>query len=209
MDGLPDVPRTIAALKRDRRGYPIPWFVATPGAGQPIDFRVMDDAKAIRAIKQRLCWVCGTTMGSNLAFVGGPLSTAQRLYTDLPMHVSCAEFSMKVCPFIAIPSAHRRTANMPDKLVEAIQKQDQQSTGFSQENPTVFGMLVSNGYKVADGAFLANPPERIEWFCRGRKATGPEVIAAIEMAKKHPDLANNAARHILAAIAKLPIPEEQ
>lgn len=106
------VPGRIARLERDPRGYPIPWFVHRRANGA-IDFRVMDPQRFIQATRGHRCWVCGDRLGKFIGFVGGPLSAAQRRYADPLAHVDCAEFSARVCPFLAIPTTQRREANKP------------------------------------------------------------------------------------------------
>ena len=165
------MPERIARLDRDPRGYPIPWFVHRPAEGS-IDFRVMDPARLHQAIREHRCWVCGDRLGKTIAFVGGPLSAAQRLYADPPMHVNCAEFSVKVCPFLAIPTAQRREANKPAHVEMAGEQ--------VVENPEVIGVLITTGYtKLPNGVLLANEPRDIYWFHQGRSASRSEVQQAI------------------------------
>jgi hypothetical protein len=145
------MPDRIARLERDFRGYPIPWFVNRP-ADSSIGFRVMDPKRFDHAARESRCWVCGDRLGKFIAFVGGPLSTAQRLYADPPMHVDCAEFSVKVCPFLAIPTAHRREVNKPGKCLE----------NKWGQNPEVTEVLVTTSYSMLPGVvLLANEPRDI------------------------------------------------
>lgn len=53
------------------RGYPVPFFVAWVD-GKP-DFRVMDQSKWIRAVRESRCWVCGKPMGQWKIFALGPM----------------------------------------------------------------------------------------------------------------------------------------
>src|SRR5271166_4447128 len=179
------MPDRIARLERDPRGYPIPWFVHRPADGT-IDFRVMDPRRFVQAVKERRCWVCGDRLGKFIAFVGGPLSAAQRLYADPPSHVECAEFSAKVCPFLSIPTAQRREANKPAHVAMPGQQ--------IMENHEVTGMLITTGYSMLpQGALAADEPREIRWFHQGRPATRSEVQHAIEIArdrdevKRHPN----------------------
>jgi hypothetical protein len=179
------MPERIARLERDSRGYPIPWFVDRPADGA-FDFRMMDPARLQRVIKERRCWVCGDRLGKFIAFVGGPLSAAQRLYSDPPSHVDCAEFSAKVCPFLVIPSAQRRQANKPAHV--------EFPGPMVMANPEIAAVLVTTGYiRLPQGVLMADEPREVRWFCEGRPASRLEVQQAVQIArerdevKRHPN----------------------
>ena len=95
-------PERVARLPKDDRGYPIFYAVSVDAEGKP-NFRVIDPQKWELGIRDRLCGVCGQRLGKRLAFVGGPKSIKSRYFTDLPMHESCAEYAVQVCPFIVLP----------------------------------------------------------------------------------------------------------
>lgn len=181
---LGDIPENIRRLERDRRGYPIPWFVFRPEDGS-IDFRVMHPDRFILAVRARLCWVCGQPHGAKAAFIGGPLSTAQGLYADPPAHIECAEFSVRVCPYLAIPSAQRREANIPGH-----------TTTFGGDavlaNPGVFGIAVSDGFTMAGRNIQAMPASEIRWYCQGKPARRIQIKEAMsrslqdEKVRRHP-----------------------
>jgi hypothetical protein len=80
---LGPLPERIKQLPIDERGYPIPWFVDWVD-GKP-EFRAMDGRKLVRAIKERLCWVCGQPLGVNLAFVAGPMCGINRVSSRTPV----------------------------------------------------------------------------------------------------------------------------
>lgn len=98
------VPRRMQTLGVDPRGYPIPWNVmrGLDGAGL---FTVNDDRKHLRAIAQGLCPICGERLGQWKWFVGGPLSAfdPHGWYLDLPGHRDCMEYTLQVCPYLALP----------------------------------------------------------------------------------------------------------
>jgi hypothetical protein len=194
------MPARIARSERDPRGYPIPWFVHRPANGA-IDFRVTDPKRFAQAVKQHRYWVCGEPLGKFLAFVGGPLSAAQRLFADPPAHVDCAEFSARVCPFLAIPTAQRREANKPLHM----EMPGQHVTA----NHEVTGILITTDYSVLpQGMLVASEPREIRWFHEGRPATRSEVQHAIDVAhergevKLHPQ-----ASTILRKLATPPLPD--
>ncbi len=75
-----EVPPRIAKLPKDQRGYHVPWFVAwIDGVA---DFRVTDNAKLVRAVNERRCWVCGEKMGRHLAFLIGPMCAVNRVSAE-------------------------------------------------------------------------------------------------------------------------------
>jgi hypothetical protein len=199
MRDLPDMPDLIAALERDHRGLPIAWFVRRPADG-PIDFRVMDMDRHRQALQERRCWVCGEPLDKEMAFVGGPLSAAQRLYSDPPAHPECAEFSAKVCPFLAIPTAHRREANKPADL--------DYIPGQVASNPEVVGILISDGFEpIGMGVIRANPAIRILWYHEGREASRREIKAAIHAALQREEVRTSANAAGIRRMAKgLPLP---
>lgn len=81
-------------------GMPVPFTVFWHD-GKP-DFRVTDINKRLECYGDSLCAICGRTMlGAQFWFIGGPASMDSGMFTDGPMHKNCAEYSIKVCPFLA------------------------------------------------------------------------------------------------------------
>lgn len=115
---LPPMPPRIAQLPRDSRGYPIPWNVLRRAsgerAGEPI-FTVNDDRRAFRALRERLCPICGGPLGRWQWFTGGPRSAFDEhgWYLDLPGHRECAEYALAVCPYLSATKYLRRI-DVPD-----------------------------------------------------------------------------------------------
>ena len=67
---LETLPERMRHLKIDKRGYPVPWFVAWVN-GEP-EFRAMDADKWKRAVRDSRCWVCGGSLyQQELCFVIG------------------------------------------------------------------------------------------------------------------------------------------
>lgn len=165
------MPERMAHLPVDRRGYPVPFFVRRVEGAEP-DFRVMDEEAAGRALRARLCWVCGGRLGRHLAFVGGPRSEASGLYADLPSHLECARFAARACPFLANPGARMRNGGLPEGTGLL--------PGQSGENPRVVAVVVTREFhpNPAMGAFRIGAKEAVEWYAEGRPATAEEVAAA-------------------------------
>ncbi|KGT54005.1 hypothetical protein NY96_19685 [Xanthomonas citri pv. fuscans] len=163
-----DEPARVAALPRDRRGYPIPHSVAHDEDGVP-DFRVIDPGKWQHAVRRRLCGVCGSPLGARLAFVGGPLSIRNRLFNDLPMHRDCATYAMRACPFLAAPRfAFAR------KLPEHTHVNESVST----DRPERFGLGIARDFQLVRGPagdilLRAGAFEVVEWWQHGAVVAGP------------------------------------
>jgi hypothetical protein len=165
------MPRSVAALPRDRHGYPIPWFVAELDDGTR-DFRIADADKNRDAKRLRLCWICGQHLGGYLAFAVGPMCTVNRVSAEPPAHRDCAIFAARCCPFLAVPAMRRRTANTPDGVVEP--------PGFSiKRNPGAVAVWITRKYTVdRSGLCFMGDPTEVLWYHQGRPATADEVRAA-------------------------------
>jgi len=85
--------------------------------GKP-DFAVVDFAAVFDLAGQKRCALCGTRMrGNRYAFIGGPVSKANHLYQDGPMHPDCASYAAEVCPFIAgRKDDYRDGGDRPDEM---------------------------------------------------------------------------------------------
>lgn len=155
------IPDRVARLAKDARGYPIPYSVWFNELGLP-DFRVVDPQKWARAARGRCCGVCGEPLGVRIAFVGGPRSIENRLFTDLPMHRDCAVFAMQVCPFIAAPKfSYARTGPEGTKI----------SDNITVARPERFGLGITKGFDLArlNGEIVlqARAFETVEWWSHG------------------------------------------
>ena len=173
-------PERIQRLPVDERGYPVPWFVDWLPDGKP-EFRAMDPSKWRRAIREKLCWVCGQALGVNLVFVAGCMCGINRTSSEPPSHYDCALWSAMNCPFLSNPEMVRRedeTINN-ERLREA-------ASGFAiARNPGVAMLWVTKQYEVfPDGRggrlLQMGEPRRVEWWKEGRRATRTEVLASIE-----------------------------
>lgn len=178
---LTAMPPRIAKLPIDARGYPVPWFVGwidgPEGPETVPDFRTMDGRKFRRAVKERLCWVCGEPLGRWLTFPIGPMCTITRSIAEPPCHLECAQWSVRNCPFLANPAMVRREENIPAGAQDA--------PGFAiKRNPGVMCLWVTRGYELFDDGtglpmITIGPPETVTWWCEGRAATRAEVEASV------------------------------
>lgn len=172
------MPPLIARLERDARGYPIPKFVDRRADvdGKP-DFRVMDPAHLMACVRKKLCWVCGCTMGRNMAFAIGPMCAVNRISSEPPSHLACVQYAAKVCPFLAVPEMRRIDHNMPAAAVPP--------PGVAlARNPGVSCLWVVRSYRpfrVDRGIlFEIGEPETVEWWCRGAPASRAAVLASLD-----------------------------
>lgn len=177
---LPPMPSRIGRLPVGKNGYPIPFFVAEVN-GSREDFRIADPAKIARCIKERVCWVCGEPCGIYLAFVIGPMCTINKLSADPFMHLDCAVWSVRACPFLVRPNMVRRE----DETTEEMEK----NVGgiMIKRNPGVMAVWVTKTYKLELDPepnkcplFRLGNPESLAWFREGRPATRAEILEAIQ-----------------------------
>jgi hypothetical protein len=160
------------------RGYPVPWFVAYPDGpeGEP-EFRTADRTKWVRAVKERLCWVCGQQLGSWLAFVLGPMCGITRTTSEPACHRECAEWSIHNCPFLVRPHMVRREDNLPEGAEDA--------PGCPlHRNPGVTALWITKAFtlfRAQDNRYLirVGDPLEVGWFAEARRATRAEVDHSI------------------------------
>lgn len=180
-EGLPDLPPRIRRLPIDRRGFPVPWFVAWV-EGEP-EFRAMDYPKWVEAVRAKLCWVCGEPLGAYMAFVVGPMCAVNRISSEPPSHRECAEFSARACPFLSRPHMRRRENDLPETV------RDPAGT-MIRRNPGVTLMWITKSYKLVDtGQSTENGPRHlirmgepigVHCYAEGREATPDEIRASVE-----------------------------
>ena len=160
----------------DPRGYSIPWFVAEID-GKP-DLRIADSEKRVKAIRNRLCWVCGERLGVHLTFVIGPMCVVNRVTSEPPVHMDCGLYSVKGCPFLTRPLAQYRTANMPDGVTDPGGIALTHNPGACALYTTkTFGIMqLERGFLIRLG-----DPESVQFWHAGKIATRAEVDAAVSI----------------------------
>lgn len=177
---LPPMPVRMKALPRDHRGFPIPWFVAELPNGER-DFRIADPRKRHRAITQNLCWVCGGIMGAYKAFVIGPMCAVNRVTSEPPCHLECAQFSAMGCPFLTRPKMRRN-----DKGLEEIDTRDPSGV-FLTRNPGCTCIWVTRSYQPFQAGetkeewlIRLDEPTDVYWYAFGKTATREQVLEAMD-----------------------------
>lgn len=203
------VPHYLEGAPRDSRGFIVPFFVAwfddhgrqaPRGKGVP-DFRVVDPEAFASCFSYGRCWLCGQKLGRHVAFVLGPMCVITRVNSEPPSHRVCAEYAMKVCPFLTKPNMRRNPSTYVMPIVPA--------PGDHQErNPGLMALWMTDGAKAFNAEegqrgilFEVNDPREVVWWREGRIATRAEV--ELGLASAMPFLEADAARKGREAIQAL------
>ena len=173
---LEPLPSRMQDLPVDERGYPVPWFVDWLD-GKP-EFRAMSPKKWVKAVNEKLCWVCGERMGRFMTFLIGPMCGINRTTAEPPCHLECARWSARNCPFLNNPEAIRRVDEIVGQSGKCI-------GGFAiQRNPGVALLWTTKTYSVfpdSKGGYLitVGDPEVVEFWKEKRPATRAEIQHSI------------------------------
>ena len=156
------------------RGVPVPFFVAYID-GKP-DFRIADPHKMLACVRRNVCWLCGETLGRNRVFVVGPISTITRTSGEPPSHLECAQYAVKVCPFLIQPSRPYRDSDKPVGV---------EPPGINiKRNAGVIALWTTRQYGAKrDGTgvlFRMGASDSVVWYAEGRLATRAEVSVALD-----------------------------
>lgn len=175
-------------------GYVVPYFVAwyvgkemvderTPGA-KP-DFRVTDMRRAVICRQRNMCWICGKQLGSFKWFAFGPSSAVGRISVEPPSHKDCAQYAVRVCPYMLTPGKEMRPVK------------DLRPSEFTYEDVELHhpGVIVLWATKTSTiqpvdpsrGIYYIVPgePDVVEFWQAGRKATRAEIKAGIDLVFKN------------------------
>lgn len=170
---LPPVPKRMQSLPI-RRGYPVPFFVAMVDG--EYHFPTADSRKMLQCLLKRLCWVCGKPLGAYLAFTIGPMCAINRISSEPPSHLECAEFSARACPFLVRPKMKR--------VQEHPEGSEPPPGIYLERNPGVTLIYITRDFTVlpADTGplFSVGDPLNVIWYAEGRAATRAEVMASID-----------------------------
>lgn len=174
---FPNLPATMRRLPVDRRGFPVPWFVAWED-GEPV-FPCMDGAKLGTAWQNRLCWVCGRSLHRKKVSVIGPMCAVNRVSSEPPSHLDCARFSALNCPFLTRPRMKRvGDQHLPHTAIEPGGMMIKRNPGVTllwieHRMPTP---IAANGGVI----FQLGRPVAVEFYAEGREATRAEIMHSIE-----------------------------
>ena len=183
-----NMPDRIRRLPVSPLGWPVPWFVTwfdrdgkpcEDGEGIP-DFRVVNPAKIMSAVKKSRCWVCGQQMSAVFkAFVIGPMCAINKIISEPPSHRDCAIYAARVCPFLANPAMRRNEKNMQPGL------QDPAGYGLKR-NPGAVCVWITKSFRPFSPVqgqpgvlFSLGTPVEVLWFAEGKRATRSQVMDSI------------------------------
>ncbi len=163
----PEIPKRMQHLPLFR-GLPIPYANFIGPDGQP-DFKVLDHQKHQEILREKLCGICGGPLGrGTIAFIGGEGSIKSSLFTDPAMHVECARYAAKVCPYLNNGSATYSSA--PPKHLGQGDFVHKEFEAVNSKRPKRMGIYFTNGYKYGQISrgdpmiyIKANPPLSIDW----------------------------------------------
>lgn len=172
------MPSRIRRLPINQEGWPELFFAATVDDYGRRDLRIADARKAELCIRSKLCWLCGDKLGRFMAFPIGPMCVVNRVTSEPPCHLECAQYAVQVCPFLTKPRMVRNKNDLPPEGVNP-------GGIMLERNPGVTCIYVTGGYKRFDAGNgklikLSEPPTTVEWWTQARKATRAEVLDAIE-----------------------------
>jgi hypothetical protein len=173
------LPERMQHLPVDPRGFPVPWFVSRDDDGN-YDFRAIEYNRIGKAVKQRLCWLCGQTLGRRLALVIGPMCIVNRVTSEPPSHRECAEYAVQACPFLAQPKMRRNEKDLPEDAIAP-------AGVHLMRNPGVMAIWITHSYHVfrpdprkAGVLFRIGDPVAVTYYREGRIATRAEILESIE-----------------------------
>jgi hypothetical protein len=110
------------------------------------------------------------------------MCAVNRISAEPPSHRRCAEFAAQACPFLVLPKAQRRNANLPTTARDP-------AGHMIRRNPGVALVWVTKSYRVVraprpDGSpgvlFEMGDPREVLCFAEGRKASVDEIRASVE-----------------------------
>jgi hypothetical protein len=107
--------------ERDSRGMPVPFVVLKDKEGKH-HFKINDTVKTMQCMAAGLCAICGQRMSVNDRWMVGGIASGfdkQGMYIDHPVHHECAEYALKVCPYLASRNYDATKTDL-DKLAQKV-----------------------------------------------------------------------------------------
>lgn len=190
------LPRRMRALQRDGRGYPVPFIVQRDARGLPV-FAANDARRVLRCIAERRCGICGNRLEKRFWFAGGPLAAlhAHGAYLDNAMHYECAEYALRVCPYLALKNfAHG------DGIVNAAVQRLSSGTGLVEDHtmlnyrPVLFVAVCADNFtctRQSDITFAMRPKRPylgMEFWQHGVRLSHTEGLLMAEQCLKEAQL---------------------
>jgi hypothetical protein len=174
-----EMPKRMQRLPRDRRGFPVPYFVAWDG-DEPV-FPAMDPKKLYDCVRFSQCWVCGERLGAHKAFLIGPMCVCNRVTAEPPSHLDCARWSAMNCPFLVNPRQKRIITQDGTKLDIP---HNAPAGIMIERNPGVSAIWVTKSFAIEKEPggllFRLGDFETISFWAKGRPATREEVEESVK-----------------------------
>ena len=103
---LVPLPPKMQHLKRDDRGFPVPYNIPVDKTTGKPAFKVNDTNIIDLCIRENKCPICGHKLRNDMWCVGGIESAfnPDGGFNDSPMHKECCIYALKVCPYLAYTS---------------------------------------------------------------------------------------------------------
>jgi hypothetical protein len=136
---MSEIPFRLSSRPRDARGFVVPFAQFIKPDGTP-DFRTMDEERTGKAVRRRLCALCGEKMRGDVYFVGGPKSVESGYFYDPAMHRECSLYALQTCPHLA--RAKGKYAPVPDRIEGALMIVG----AMDDKKAEWFGLMRSTGY---------------------------------------------------------------
>jgi hypothetical protein len=175
------IPAKMKSLRRDPRGYPIPWNVLVDSTGKA-HFAINVEELRFRAIRERLCPICGARLYRGMWFVGGPMSALhpRGAYIDPPMHHECAEYALRVCPYLAL---RKYTGLVDDRTLSAPERAKiplMLDRTVLEDRPALFVAGMALKMRMTEAVLLIpkRPFHQLEFWQHG-KQLAPDVGMAL------------------------------
>ena len=185
---------------------PVPWFLADQDAiglkTGSWNFREVMASRANLALRNRVCWICGTPHHGHATVIGGPASIITGNVSDPPSHPECAEFAVQVCPFLVNPERERRADLTPNDLTPGVLLQHNPGLAILWTASAVHFTRFSDRTKGTSLIRIpALAPVKLTCWCHGRQANAGEIGAALDKALT--SLINLAMQHGPEAVSDL------
>lgn len=118
------VPERLSHLVKDKRGYPIPYFIPQDPSSGMHDFKYMDPKKQMICAMGQICMICGQSLlPYEYWYITGPMGRKNQSCSDPAMHEECARYSLAVCPHMHFEKTERTSEEtLNDKEVLILEK---------------------------------------------------------------------------------------
>lgn len=183
------VPKRMRTLERDHRGYPVPFIVLRDNHGKP-RFAINDHLLVGACLSKKLCSICGKRLDADIWFVGGSRAFLHNdgVFIDPPLHYECAEYSLRVCPFLAAPAYSKSviTISKVDNIREDLRLKQVEYSGPSQ--PERFALGCTHAYRriksqSAPVVLAIDHWDYLEWWRNGERCEAPDAVLVLTLAK--------------------------